>query len=84
MANICDLPSSALTIDVLLVWALAGPLKHIHTLVLKQLHHCHGCMIWVIFVLKVEPSPQSQVVSTLEQDFFTDLCSWLHLYIPQF
>ena len=60
------------------VWALAGKLKDIQSLVLKPLLHCLGCVPRVVVLLEGEPSSQSEVLSTLEQDFTKDrsvLCS---------
>ena len=49
------------------VRALAGPLKDIQRLVTKPLLRCLGCVLRVVVLLEVEPSPQSEVVSALEQ-----------------
>ena len=60
---------------------LAGPLKDIQRLVPKPLLHCHGCVLRVIVLLEGEPSPQSEVLSALEQVFIKDpsvICS-IHL-----
>ena len=55
------------------VRALAGPLKDIQRLVLKTLLHCLGCGFRVVVLLEGEPSPQSEVPSTLEQVLIKDL-----------
>ena len=66
--------------DRVQVQALAGPLKDIQRLVSKPLLRCVA-LAWlrVIFLLEIEPSPQSEVQSALEQviikDIFTLLCS---------
>ena len=49
------------------VWALAGPLKDFHVLVLKPLQCCFGCMLGVIVLLERKSSPQSEVFCTLKQ-----------------
>ena len=67
--------------DRVQVQALAGPLKDIQRLVPKPLLHCLGCVLRVIVLLEGEPSPQSEVLSALEQVFIKDpsvLCS-VHL-----
>ena len=55
------------------VRALAGPLKDIQRLVPKPLLGCLGCVLRVIVLLEGEPSPQSEVLSALEQVFIKDL-----------
>ena len=40
-------------------------------------------MLWVV-MLKGEPTSQSEVVCTVEQVSFQDLCIWMHLPFPQF
>ena len=52
------------------VWALAGPLKDIHRVVLKPLLWYLGC---VLRVIKDEPSHQSEVKSALEQVCIQDV-----------
>ena len=59
--------------DWVQVRALAGPLNDIQRLVQKPLLHCLGCMLRVIVMLEGEPSPQPEVLSTLEQVFIKDL-----------
>ena len=62
--------------DRVQVWALAGPLKEIQRLVPNPLLHCLCCVLR-------EPSPQSEVLSALEQVFIKDLsvlCS-VHLFL---
>uniref|UniRef100_A0A4W5N5G5 Uncharacterized protein n=1 Tax=Hucho hucho TaxID=62062 RepID=A0A4W5N5G5_9TELE len=54
------------------VQALAGPLKDI-----QRLLRCLGCVLRVVVLLEGEPSPQSEVLSTLEQVFIKDL--FVHL-----
>ena len=51
--------------DRVQVRAQAGPLKDIQRLVPKPLMHCLGCVLSVVVLLKGEPSPQSEVLSTL-------------------
>ena len=53
--------------------ALAGPPKDIQRLVPKPLLHCLGCVLRVVVLLEVEPTPQSEVMSTLEQVFIKNL-----------
>ena len=58
--------------DRVQVRALAGPLLH-----------CLGCVLRVVVLLEGEPSPQSEVLSALEQDFIKNLsvlCS-VHLFL---
>ena len=50
-------------------WAL----KDIQRLVPKLLLHCLGCELRVVVLLEGEPSPQSEVLSSLEQVFIKDL-----------
>ena len=59
--------------DRIQVRALTGPLKDIQRLVPKPLLRCLGCVLRVVVLLVVEPSPQSEVRSTLEQVFIKDL-----------
>ena len=55
-------------LDRVQVGALAGPLKDI-----QRLLHCLGCVLRVVVLLEGEPSPQSEVLSALEQVFIKDL-----------
>ena len=67
--------------DWVQVRALAGSLKDIQRVVPKTLLHCLGCVLRVVVLLEGEPSPQSEVLSALEQVFIKDrsvLCS-VHL-----
>ena len=59
--------------DQVQVRALAGPLKDIQRLISKPLLHCLGCVLRVIVLVEGEPSPQSEVLSTLDQVFINDL-----------
>ena len=61
--------------DWVQVWDLGGPLNDIET--------CLGCVLRVIVLLEGEPSPQSVVLSALEQLFFKDLSvfSSVNLYL---
>ena len=59
--------------DWVQVRALAGPLKDIQRLVPKPLLHCIDCVLRVAVLLEGEPSPQSEVLSALEQVFIKDL-----------
>ena len=52
---------------------MAGPLKDIQRLVLKPLLHCLGCVLRVVVRLEGELSPQSEVLSNLEQIFIKNL-----------
>ena len=68
-------------LDRVQVRALAGPLKDNQRLVPKPLLHCLGCVLRVVVLLEGEPSPQSEVLSAVEQLFIKDfsvLCS-VHL-----
>ena len=53
--------------------ALAGKPKDIQRLVSKPLLLCLGCVIRVVLLLEGEPSPQSEVLSALEQVFIKGL-----------
>ena len=55
--------------DRVQVRALAGTLKDIQRLVPKPLLRCLGCVLRVVILLEGETTPQSEVVSTLEQVF---------------
>ena len=57
------------------VRALAGPRKDIQRLVLTPLlrRRSLGCVLRVVDLLEGEPSPQSEVLSALEQVFIKDL-----------
>ena len=59
--------------DGVQVRALAGSFKGIQRLVPKPLLRCLGCVLRVIVLLESEPSPQSEVLSALEQVFIKDL-----------
>jgi hypothetical protein len=56
---------------------LSGPLKDIQRLVPKPLLHCLGCVLRVVVLFEGEPSPQSEVLSALEEVFIMDLCTLL-------
>ena len=60
-------------LDLVQVWALAGPLKDIQRLVPKPLLRCLVCVLRFVVLLEGEPSPQSVVLSALEQVFIKDL-----------
>ena len=65
-------------VDRVQVRALAVSLKDIQRLVLKPLLRCLGCVLRVVVLLEGEPSPQAEVLSTMEQVFIKDisvLCS---------
>ena len=65
------------------VRALAGPLKDIERLVPKPLLRYLSCVLRVVVLLEGEASPQSEVLSNLEQVFIKDLsvlCS-VHLFL---
>ena len=55
------------------VRSLTGPLKAIQRLVPQPLLCCLGCVLRVVVLLKGEPSPQSEILSALEQVFIKDL-----------
>ena len=55
------------------VRALAGPFEDIQRLVPKSLLRCLGCVLSVVVLLEGESSPQSEVLSALEQVFINDL-----------
>jgi hypothetical protein len=55
------------------VRALAWPLEEIHRLVPKPLLHCLGCVLRVTVLLEGEPSPQSKVLSALEEVSIKDV-----------
>ena len=59
--------------DRVQVQALAGPLNDIQRLVPKPLLHCLICVLRDVVLLEGEPSPQSEVLSALEQVFIKDL-----------
>ena len=59
--------------DRVQVLVLAGQLKDIQKLLPKPPLHCLGCVLRVVVLLEGEPSPQSEVLSTLEQVFIKDL-----------
>ena len=67
--------------DWVQVLALAGPLKDIQRLAPKPLLHCLDCVLRVIVLLEGKPSPQSEVLSRLEQVFIKDL-SVLCVHFP--
>jgi hypothetical protein len=64
------------------VWALAGPLKDIHKLIVKPVLLCLGCVLRVIVLLEGETVPQSEVLSTLEEIFIRSLCTLLCSSFP--
>ena len=51
----------------------SGPVKDIQKLVPKPLLRCLGCVLRVVVLLERESSPQSEVLSALEQVFIKDL-----------
>ena len=55
------------------VRALAGPLKDIQRLVPKPLLCCLGCVLVVVVLLEGEPSPQYEVLGSLEKVFIKDI-----------
>ena len=59
--------------DQVQVQALAGSLKDIQRPVPKQLLRYLGCVLRVVVMMEGEPSPQSAVLSALEQVFIKDL-----------
>ena len=61
--------------DRVQVRVLSGPLKDIQRLVTKPLLRCLGCVLRVVVLLEGESSPQSEVLSALEQVFIKDLCT---------
>ena len=70
--------------DHVQVGALARSLKDIQRLVPKLHLCCLGCVLRVVVLLEEsEPSPQSEVLSALEQVFIKDLCTLLHSFLPR-
>ena len=69
-------------VDWVQVRALAGPLKDIQRLVPKPLLRCVGCVLRVVVLVKGEPSPQSVVLSALEQVFIKDLLYFALFIFP--
>ena len=59
--------------DQVQVRALAGLLNDIQRLVPKLLLCSLGCVLRVVVLLEGEPSPRSEVLSTLEQVLIKDL-----------
>ena len=55
------------------VWALAGPLKDFHVLILKPFQCCFCCMLGVIVLLDCKSSPYFQVFCTPKQVLLKDL-----------
>ena len=65
------------------VRALSGSLKDIQRLVPKTLLRCLGCVLRVIVLLESEPSPQSEVLSSVDQVLYqVSLYTLLHSYFP--
>ena len=67
--------------DPVQVRALAEALKDIQRLVPKPLVSCLGFVLRVVGLLEGEPSPQSEVLSALEQVFINDLFA-LFMMLP--
>ena len=67
--------------DQVQVRALAGPLKDILRLDPKPLLRCLGCVLRVVVLLEGKPSPQSKVLSALEQVFIVDLSVLFSIHI---
>ena len=63
------------------VWALAGPLKDISRLAPKPLLHCLGSVFRVVILLEGAPSPQAEVLRTLEQVFIKDLSVFCSVHL---
>ena len=70
-------------VDWVQLRALSGPLKGIQRLVLNPLLRCLGCVLRGIVLLEGEASPQSEVLSDLEQVFIKDLCTLLRSSFPR-
>jgi hypothetical protein len=70
-------------VNLVQVQALTGTLKDIQRLVPKPLLRCLGYVLQVVVLLKGEPSPQSEVLSALEQVFIKDPSNLLHSSLPQ-
>ena len=68
-------------LDQVQVRAQAGPLKDIHRLVPKPLRRCLGCVLMVVVLLEGEPSPQSEVLSSLEQVFIKELAELCSVHL---
>jgi hypothetical protein len=60
-------------LDRVQVRAVAGPLEDIQRLVPKTLLCYLGCVLRIVVLLEGEPSPQSEVLSALEQVFIKNL-----------
>ena len=56
------------------VWALAG---HSRTPAVEPLLHCLGWVLRVVFLLEGERSPQSEVLSAVEQVFIKNFGPFL-------
>ena len=69
--------------QMFVVQALAGPLKDIQRPVQKPLLRCLDCVLSIVVLLESEPSPQSEVLSALEQVFIKDCCTFLRSSFPQ-
>jgi hypothetical protein len=70
-------------LDWVQVQALAGALKDIQRHVPRSRLCCLGCVLRVVVLLEGDPSPQSKVLSALEQVIIKDLsvlCS-VHLFL---
>ena len=68
--------------DRVKVRALAWPRKDIHRLVPKPLLRCLDCVLRGFVLLEGEPSPQSEVLSALEQVFIKDLSILCSVHFP--
>ena len=69
------------TFNQIQVWAVAGPLKDIHIVVLKPLLWYLGCVLRIVVLLKDEPSPPGQERSGA--GFHPEcLCTLLHSSFP--
>ena len=58
--------------DRVQVWAVAGPLKDIQSLVPKPLMRCLGCVLRFVVLFEGEPSPQSENLLPSPQGFIKD------------
>ena len=67
--------------DRVQVRAMPGSLKDSKRPVPKPLLCCFGCVLRVVVLLEGEPSPQSEVLSALEQVFIKDLSILLSVHL---
>jgi hypothetical protein len=64
------------------IQSLRGPAEKNRRLVLKPPLCCLGCVLRVVILLESEPSPQSEVLSALEQVFIEEMRSRAYFSVP--